>query len=168
MLKKSSCCEFAIRLSFFPNVNTRGLAYVGITLVVVAQFVRTSAMITCGESFNHLIQKSKKDNHVLITTGIYKYLRHPSYAGFFYWSVGTQFLLSNYLHIVLFSAASWWFFHIRIPYEEETLLDFFGHEYVSYGSKTWIGIPFVRSPVLEYALDQKEWVAKKNKATKAE
>ena len=31
-----------------------------------------------------------KADHLLITTGIYAHMRHPSYVGWFYWSVGTQ------------------------------------------------------------------------------
>ena len=28
------------------------------------------AMITCGESFNHIIQQSKKDSHKIVTDGM--------------------------------------------------------------------------------------------------
>ena len=42
----------------------------GLVMILVAQSIRTCAMVTCGESFNHLIQVSKKDNHVLITHGM--------------------------------------------------------------------------------------------------
>ena len=53
-------------------------------MVVIGQFIRSLAMVTCGESFNHLIQTERKDNHVLVTHGIYKYLRHPRYVN---WSI---------------------------------------------------------------------------------
>lgn len=45
--------------------------FAGVIVAILAQSVRTIAMITCGESFNHLIQTAKKDNHVLITHGMY-------------------------------------------------------------------------------------------------
>ena len=38
--------------------------------VVGGQVCRSWAMMTCGESFNHYIQRDKKDNHVLITHGM--------------------------------------------------------------------------------------------------
>jgi len=73
----------------------------------------------------------------------YKILRHPSYVGFYYWSVGTQLLLGNALHTVLFAIAAWMFFRRRIPFEEEALVQLFPEEYPAYVKQTWIGIPFL-------------------------
>jgi protein-S-isoprenylcysteine O-methyltransferase len=120
-------------------------------LLLISQAVRSLAMITCGESFNHLIQTQKKDNHVLITHGIYKYLRHPSYVGFHYWSVGSQLLLNNPISSILFSYASWMFFRRRIPYEERSLMHHFPNEYAAYSRKARIMIPFIPSPIFEHA-----------------
>ena len=55
--------------------------WVGLVFVLGGQCLRTAAMATCGPSFNHLIQRQKKSNHVLITHGVYAYFRHPSYVG---------------------------------------------------------------------------------------
>ena len=104
-------------------------------------------MITAGQSFNHVIQTYKKENHVLITHGIYRMFRHPSYVGFYYWSIGTQLCLGNVAHAMLFSVVSWNFFHRRIPFEEESLCVLFPNEYPAYVAKTWMGIPFIRSKV---------------------
>lgn len=135
-------CEFWIRFTFFPS-SSLYMSLIGVVMVFAAQLVRSWAMQTCGESFNHLIQTAKKDNHVLITHGIYKYLRHPSYVGFYYWSVGTQVVLNNSLSAFLFAAASLMFFRRRIPYEEESLLYHFPDEYEAYSKITWVGIPFI-------------------------
>jgi protein-S-isoprenylcysteine O-methyltransferase len=62
--------EFSIRIIFFPRLNSVSVMYAGLTIVIVAQTIRTVAISTCGESFNHLIQTAKKDNHVLITHGM--------------------------------------------------------------------------------------------------
>ena len=86
---------------------------------------------TCGENLSHIIADEKDDEHVLIRHGIYAYLRHPSYFGWFYWSVGTQLILCNPVCTVLYAMAAWYFFSSRIPYEEYMLHDFFGEEYIS-------------------------------------
>ena len=52
-------------------------------------------MHTCQENFNHIVQEKQEEGHQLITVGIYKYLRHPSYTGGFYWSVGSQVRIEN-------------------------------------------------------------------------
>lgn len=141
-----SFLEFSIRFCFLPRASV-SLFSVGSAMVAFSQGIRAWAMITCGESFNHLIQTSKKDNHVLIKHGIYKYLRHPSYVGFFYWSIATQVVLNNWVSTVLFASASFAFFRRRIPYEEESLIEHFPEEYEAYARTAWVGMPFIPSPV---------------------
>ena len=121
------------------------ISYVGLAILVCAQGIRSLAMATAGESFNHLIQTTKKQNHILITHGIYGIFRHPSYVGFFYWSISTQLILGNVLHVFLYSLASWTFFNRRIQYEEESLCQFFPETYPQYVAQTYIGIPLIKS-----------------------
>lgn len=72
-------------------------------------------------------------------------LRHPSYFGWFYWSLGTQIFLCNPICAVFYTYASWSFFSTRIPYEESLLQRFYPQQYAEYASRTVILIPFVRS-----------------------
>lgn len=44
------------------------------------------------------------------------YFRHPSYFGFFIWSIGTQVLLINPVCTVGYTVVTWRFFRDRIPY----------------------------------------------------
>lgn len=73
-----------------------------------------------------------------------RFIRHPSYCGWFWWSVGTQVLLGNPACTVLYAAAAWQFFRHRIPYEEATLESFFGEQYRAYMARTIVGVPFVK------------------------
>lgn len=146
----TSWTEFGLRCAWRPTYNlpTPVVAF-GLVLVLVAQTIRSLAMMTAGPSFNHIIQTKKKDNHVLITHGIYSVLRHPSYVGFYYWSIGTQLLLGNALHAVLLAAVAWRFFARRIPYEEESLCQHFPAAYPAYVARTYMGIPFLQSNIQE-------------------
>lgn len=117
----------------------------GVFMVVISQIIRTFAMMTCGESFNHYIQTLRKDNHILVTNGIYSFLRHPSYVGFYYWAIGSQVLLHNYFSLLIFAGAGWKFFGQRIPYEERSLIRLFGDKYYNYTKRTYMGIPFIPS-----------------------
>ncbi|KAL7510064.1 hypothetical protein ACHAXN_007002 [Cyclotella atomus] len=138
-----SWLEFGIRLVFFPKSNNAYVFMVGLLFILGGQICRTWAMITCGESFNHYIQRDKKDNHVLVTHGIYSILRHPSYVGFFYWAIGTQLILCNPLSTILYGLAAWTFFSRRIVYEESTLRALFPGDYERYSSRTYVGIPLI-------------------------
>lgn len=86
----------------------------GAALVFGGQVVRTLAMATAAQSFTHFVSSSKKDDHVLVTHGIYSWSRHPSYVAFFYWAVGTQVLLANPVAAIGFARVLWTFFNSRI------------------------------------------------------
>ncbi len=103
-----------------------------------------SLPILQGTNFNHYVQERRKTGHTLVKTGIYSLVRHPSYFGWFYWSVGTQVLLANPVCAVLYAVSSWKFFSSRITYEEFHLVKFFGRENTEYQRRVSTGIPFVR------------------------
>lgn len=114
----------------------------GLVLVLLGQLCRTGAMYTARESFNHYIQRQKNESHVLVTTGIYRYLRHPSYFGFFWWFIGIQLYLGNAVVLLGGGYKLWKFFRGRIGYEEQLLVRFFP-EYDAYRRRTFVGIPFI-------------------------
>ena len=116
---------------------------IGFGMVVIGQIVRTLAQFTAGINFTHQIAYYKKEHHELIKHGVYRWLRHPSYFGFFYWSIGTQLLLANPMSTLFYTLASWMFFADRIPFEEKKLIEFFGDDYVQYTKQTFVGIPFI-------------------------
>ena len=120
-----------------------GVVGVGLGLVVLGQVVRTVAMIHAGRSFNHLVQNRRREDHVLVTGGVYGVLRHPSYFGFFWWALGTQMVMGNVVSFVGYAAVLWRFFSSRIRHEEAYLVAFFGGEYVDYRRRVRTRIPFV-------------------------
>lgn len=87
---------------------------VGLTLIVLGQVVRSVAMAQAGTNFNHTPQRVRKEGHELVTTGVYGWLRHPSYFGFFWWALGTQVLVGNKICTVGYLLALWNFFNRRI------------------------------------------------------
>lgn len=115
----------------------------GILLLFLGQLTRSLAMAHAGTNFNHIVQSHKTPTHRLITSGIYAYLRHPAYFGFFWWSLGTQVVLGNAVCLVAFTVVLSRFFRGRVRREEELLVRFFGEGYESYRKGTWVGIPFV-------------------------
>ena len=101
------------------------------------------SMMTAKSNFTHVIKDEKDDSHVLVTTGIYSWMRHPSYFGWFYWSIGTQLLLCNPICFLGYTYASWKFFDDRIRYEEYNLINFFDQQYIEYMKNTPVRIPFI-------------------------
>lgn len=66
------------------------LSATGLLMVVFGECLRKAAMFTAGSNFNHVVQNEKSETHTLVTSGVYAWFRHPSYVGWFYWSIGTQ------------------------------------------------------------------------------
>lgn len=93
------------------------LLVTGFVLTVVGQIVRTMAMAQAASNFNHHVQSEHQEGHVLVKTGLYGYLRHPSYFGFFWWGLGTQLVLGNVVCFVGYTLVLWRFFSTRIKRE---------------------------------------------------
>ncbi|KAI5304218.1 hypothetical protein KEM56_006729 [Ascosphaera pollenicola] len=135
-------------------------ACIGILLIIVGQVARTWAMIDAGTNFNHQVQTERQEGHELVSNGIYKVMRHPSYFGFFWWGIGTQLMFGNTVCLVGYAFVLWRFFAARIKREfycvhcfvsvfdadllageEQALVAFFGNDYVKYRERTLVGIP---------------------------
>lgn len=138
--------EFLLERWMFPSYKIGGISFfnwLGFFMCLGGEIFRKLAMVTCGTNFNHLIEYDKRQGHELVTGGVYGITRHPSYVGWFVWSVGTQFILGNPICICLYAYASWMFFSERIPDEELTLIDKFGQQYEEYRKRVPLGLPFI-------------------------
>lgn len=150
----------------FPQTDAAPWVALGLGFMIVGQTIRTAAMAQAGTNFNHVVQSFRKENHVLVTDGVYRFTRHPAYLGFFWWGLGTQVVLGNVVCLVGYAVVLWRFFKKRIdskfkpnssPHdgadmltplfttveEEEYLIRFFGQDYVKYKQQTGVGIPFI-------------------------
>ncbi|KAL3261730.1 hypothetical protein ABHI18_003527, partial [Aspergillus niger] len=114
---------------YLPSSLTSYQVAVGLLLMVVGQTIRSVAMAQAGSNFNHTVQVTRREGHVLVTGGVYSVLRHPSYFGFFWWGLGTQLVLGNGVCFVAYAVVLWRFFSGRIWREEKFLVAFFGEEY---------------------------------------
>jgi len=136
--------EYLLVLYFRPSLKSFPyVSSIGIVTVFLGQFLRSGAMIKAASNFSHAIAFRKNPGHHLVTEGIYAWSRHPSYAGFFYWALGTQLVLQNPLSFCVYFVLLMRFFSSRIKAEERGLISFFGDDYVSYRNKVGTGIPFI-------------------------
>lgn len=148
-----SWIEYWIEYYFFPGLKSlHYVSIIGCLMVVFGETLRKVAMVTAGSNFTHTVQYRKRDEHKLVTTGVYSLFRHPSYVGWFYWSIGTQVLLCNPICLVGYSVASWMFFRDRIEDEEESLVLFFGEDYIKFKERVGSGIPFISGYPMDRAV----------------
>ena len=85
----ASWIEFCIEAYLFPSMKSIFLLNgLGLVMVFCGELMRKYAMITSKANFSHIVQSEKSENHELVTNGVYSWTRHPSYVGWFYWSIG--------------------------------------------------------------------------------
>ena len=113
----------------------------GLSLMVAGTAFRIWCIRTLGKFFTATV-KTQHDQRV-ITSGAYKYLRHPSYSGAYIAAVGSSVFMhapvaAIFTFIFLFIA-----YYFRIKAEEETLVKEFGEEYIAYRKRTKKLVPWV-------------------------
>ena len=140
----SSFIEYIVETYFFHKYkDIKILFIIGLIMTIIGQYFRIAALFTGKSNFTHKIQMFKRKSHVLVKHGIYSISRHPSYFGFFIWSVGIEVMCVNPLCIIGFTYILFKFFKNRIQIEEKYLIRFFGMEYINYKREVGILIPFI-------------------------
>ena len=83
-----------------------------------------------------------REDHRLITHGVYRSIRHPMYLAIWLWSLAQVLLLENWLAgaSALVSFAPLYF--LRTPREERLMCETFGEEYREYMGRTGRILPF--------------------------
>jgi len=84
-----------------------------------------------------------KEGHALVTGGAYRHIRHPIYAATWLLGLGQALLLQNWVAGLAGLASFLPIYLLRVPREEQMMLDHFGEEYRVYVSRTGRLIPRV-------------------------
>jgi protein-S-isoprenylcysteine O-methyltransferase Ste14 len=83
-----------------------------------------------------------KENHELITSGLYAYVRHPIYSGVLLMALGTALMTGMVSAIVFFLAVAAYIAY-KASQEEQLLTKHFPDEYRAYKSRVKALIPYV-------------------------
>jgi protein-S-isoprenylcysteine O-methyltransferase Ste14 len=114
---------------------------IGVVLMAMGVAIRVVAMRTLGKFFTRTLQI--REGHHVVSSGIYRRVRHPGYLGDILLFVGSGVATSNVITTVLVLGMFITAYVRRIAVEERMLSDQLGKEYSDYKAKTWKLIPFV-------------------------
>ena len=107
---------------------------ISLVLLVGGLAIRATAILTLGRFFTSNV--AIQPEHRVVRTGLYRFIRHPSYLGALLAFVGLGFLLRNWLSVSLILVATMIAFLYRIKVEEAALMATLGDEYVEYRRST--------------------------------
>ena len=112
--------------------------YVGAALGVLAL-----AMILCGwRSIYKAYWSKDRGAGALVTTGIYRYIRHPQYAGLMLMSLGMILNWATLPTLILFPVMTTMYWRLA-KREEADMVAEFGDAYRAYAARTKRFVPFV-------------------------
>jgi protein-S-isoprenylcysteine O-methyltransferase Ste14 len=84
-----------------------------------------------------------REQHRLITHGVYRRIRHPMYTALFLYSVGQALVLPNWVAGPSYLVAFGLLFACRVGAEEAMMREQFGDEYQAYSSRTQRLAPWI-------------------------
>jgi len=131
---------YADRRALFVWPESDFFRYVGLAATVVGMAIRIAGMMQLGQLFSGFVTLQPK--HHLLTTGCYRWVRHPIYSGSILAFAG--FLLVFRSQLVLIAVPVYLIGTIlRIADEERLFAETFGAEYEEYRARTWRLFPFI-------------------------
>ena len=77
--------------------------FLGLIVFLFGICFRLWAIITLGHYYSHIVRKV--DNHKIIDSGLYKYIRHPAYAGMIIAHFGIVLYFFNLVTLLIFFIA---------------------------------------------------------------
>jgi protein-S-isoprenylcysteine O-methyltransferase Ste14 len=121
--------------------NRTVTAWAGLVLLWCGVGLRLWSFHTLGRYFTFTVQTS--GDQPVITSGPYRWVRHPSYAGILLAVIGLGLLIGNWLSLLCLTVAIAVGLVNRIRVEERALLGALGERYRDYAAGRKRLIPFV-------------------------
>lgn len=114
----------------YIRVGTHFISILGLLLIVFGLAIRWIAILTLRRLFT--VDVSILRNHQIIRHGIYKFVRHPAYAGSLLSFLGLGLSFANWVSTLVIFVPILVAFMRRIRLEERVLINAFGDEYINY------------------------------------
>ena len=133
----------SIGLAFVPlgAMHTAAVQIAGLVILGVGIAVRTTAIAQLGRL--HTPNVAIRADHQLRVTGLYRFVRHPSYLGALIAYLGFSLALGNWLSVLVIMVVMLCLYGYRIHEEDAAMLAAFGDTYRAYCERTKRLIPWV-------------------------
>lgn len=130
---------FTPLLNFADYYLPTWAGWTGTALFAAALWLLWKSHVDLGSNFSPELKI--RNDHSLVTQGVYRHIRHPMYASHLLWAIAQALLLQNWIAGPAFLVASLPLYIVRIPREEKMMEDEFGEEYRKYAERTGRVVP---------------------------
>jgi protein-S-isoprenylcysteine O-methyltransferase Ste14 len=131
---------FADRLNIGVMFNSQAVRWAGLVLFVLGTSLVFWSGLILGRFYSGEVTIQK--DHLLITSGLYRYIRHPRYLGGIILGIGLSLIFSSWIGLAL-SIPFIGLILLRIRDEEALMYKEFGQESEEYCKQSWRLIPFL-------------------------
>jgi protein-S-isoprenylcysteine O-methyltransferase Ste14 len=130
---------FTPLLSFADYEIPATLRWVGAAVMVFSLWLFWRSHVDLGPNWS--VSLELRENHELVSHGVYRRIRHPMYASIWLWGLAQGMMLANWLAgwAVIPAFAAMYF--LRTPREERLMCAQFGDAYRDYARRTGRVLP---------------------------
>jgi len=127
------------RFADYPFVPA--LAWCGAAIFAAALWLFRRSHRDLGRNWSVTLEV--RERHALVTAGVYRLIRHPMYASFWLWALAQVLLLPNWIAGPAGLVGVGILFFLRLPQEEQLMVETFGDQYKDYASRTARVVPWL-------------------------
>lgn len=125
---------FSSVLDFADYALPNWIGWVGAVLFTGAIWLLWRTHVDLGRNWTPTL--GIREEHGLVTGGVYGYIRHPMYAAHILWAIAQIMMLHNWIagfSFIIVALPQYW---LRVNDEEEMMIEQFGDAYRDYMQKT--------------------------------
>lgn len=125
---------FTPLLSFGDYHLTPSLRWAGAAVMVASLWLFWRSHVDLGQNWS--VSLELRENHQLVSHGVYRWVRHPMYTSIWLWGLAQGMMLANWFAgwSVMPAFAAMYF--VRMPREERLMYEEFGDSYREYARRT--------------------------------
>jgi protein-S-isoprenylcysteine O-methyltransferase Ste14 len=117
------------------------IAWLGLLPLIAALWLFRRSHVDLGRNWS--ITLEVRDQHTLVSTGVYRLIRHPMYSSFLLLGLGQALLLPNWFAGMSGIVGAAILFALRVSREERMMLEIFGERYRAYMTNTKRIVPWI-------------------------
>jgi protein-S-isoprenylcysteine O-methyltransferase Ste14 len=126
-------------LAFADYTPARWQGWLGAAAAVAAVFLFWRSHADLGTNWSPTLEI--RAEHKIVSHGVYRTLRHPMYAAIWLWAASQFLLLPNWVAGLAGVASFGPMYFLRVPREEQMLVERFGADYRDYMARTGRVLP---------------------------